>query len=230
MRNKIVDNWYNIAVLIAGAIAATIALGNWDQRIELLLFSLLFIQLHFFEEFMFPGGFPWAGMKAERGNTDPDTSHWELNDLSSFWGNEWFAIAVYVLPIFLPQVPFLTLAAFAFAFAELLMHLVFFNIRLRTWYNPGLFTTVVGLVPVSLMWLVPNVGAFGVLDWVLAIAWIAFNYWMAFVGPVFKKFGANKRYSFQRDMIMRSERHMNEEEKAQVIAYFDRIEKESAQQ
>ncbi|WP_283205875.1 HXXEE domain-containing protein, partial [Streptococcus agalactiae] len=39
------------------------------------------------------------------------------------------------------------------AFAELAMHLFFFNLSLKKWYNPGLLTTLVGLVPVSVYYL-----------------------------------------------------------------------------
>lgn len=127
----------------------------------------LFIQLHFFEEFGFPGGFPLITMLVELKSVETDTSKWDLNHLSAFFGNQWFAVIVYLLPIFCPNIPFLTLAVMIFAFAELAMHLFFFNLSLKKWYNPGLLTTLVGLVPVSVYYLAHDWKLYSGLDWFL---------------------------------------------------------------
>lgn len=69
-----------------------------------------------------------------------------------FFGNEWFALSVYLLPLLVPRVRVFTLAAIVFAFA-VLMHLFNFNIAIKVWYNPGMETAVFGLLPVSLNYL-----------------------------------------------------------------------------
>ena len=209
--NKFIENWYSISVYIAGALALILCLGSFGIREKMLLTSSIFIFMHFFEEFGFPGGFPWIGMRIELGIKNSDTSKWPLNQVNAMFGNFCFAVLVYLLPLFLPEVKFLTSAAAVFAFAEVLMHLIFFNIKLKTLYNPGLLTAVFGLLPVSVWYLNQTLGRgiFGWLDWVLAFAWIAFNYWLAFRSPIYKKLGnLSDKYGFATEDIKKSETYM----------------------
>lgn len=208
---KCIKNWYYIAVFVAGIFALILALGDWNLREKTLYAGLIFIFFHFFEEFGFPGGFPWIGMKIELKITDNNPKSWPLNQVSSMFGNVWFAIFVYLFPLFCFNVRFLTLAAVIFAFAELLMHLVYFNIELRTWYNPGLFTTVFGLLPVSVVYLnhALNQQLYTWLDLALAFIWIILNYWVAFRSPIYKHLGKmSDQYAFTEDEVNRAEKYM----------------------
>ncbi|EFR43476.1 hypothetical protein [Streptococcus pseudoporcinus] len=131
MKNFLIRQWYNISVYVAGFLGLVLAVGNWSLEGKLILASTIFIFLHFFEEFGFPGGFPWVAIKVELKLEEDDATKWELNSLSSWFGNWWFALAVYILALLLPGVKFLTLAVFLFAFAELLMHGIFFPVSLK---------------------------------------------------------------------------------------------------
>lgn len=210
MKKWIIKNWYLISAYIAGFFGLALALGDWSFTQKILLGSMIFIQLHFFEEFAFPGGFPWVGMKVEMRMVEDDPKKWPLNNLSAFWGNQWFAVAVYLLPLFIPQVRFLTLAVMVFAFAEILMHLVIFNIALKKWYNPGMFTAVFGLVPLSMAYLFKTLGT-GLYTWLdlgIAIVWIGFNYWMAFRSPIYQALGKKSNYAFSAEEVNRASRYM----------------------
>lgn len=210
MKNWILKNWYLISVYIASFIALILALGDWNFTQKMLLGSMIFIQLHFFEEFEFPGGFPWVGMKVEMKIVEDDPQKWPLNNASAFWGNQWFAVTVYLLPLFLPQVHFLTLAVMIFAFTELLGHLIIFNIALKTWYNPGTFTAVFGLVPLSVVYLFKTLGTglYSWLDLVIAIVWIGFNYWVAFRSPIYQTLGKKSEYAFSTEEVNRASKYM----------------------
>jgi hypothetical protein len=210
MKNWILKNWYLIAVYIASLFVLILVLGSWNFTQKILLAGMIFIQLHFFEEFAFPGGFPWVGMKVEMKMVDDDPKKWSLNNASAFWGNQWFAAAVYLLPLFLPQVHFLTLAAIIFAFAEFLVHFVFFNLSLKTWYNPGLFTAAFGLVPLSIVYLSKTLGI-GIYSWfdlVIALVWAGFNYWMAFRSPIYQTLGRKSEYAFSDEEVNRAAKYM----------------------
>ncbi|MGN0406534.1 MAG: HXXEE domain-containing protein [Bariatricus sp.] len=209
---RIIKNWYNISVFIAGALSLILALGSWDLKEKTLLASAVIIFLHFFEEFGFPGGFPWVGMRVERGIKDTDTKNWPFNQAAAMWGNFCFAVLVYIMPLFLPDIRFLTLAAVIFAFAEVLMHAFVFNIALKDYYNPGLLTAVFGLLPVSVFYLIKTweqqlyTGA----DLAAAIAWIVFNYWLSFLSPVYKQLlKLNDQYAFTADDVLRAERYIS---------------------
>lgn len=208
----IIRHWYELAVFVAGLVAVVLAVGQWNLLQTTILASLLVIHLHFYEEMGFPGGFPWVGINVELHIDERDSTRWTLNQLSSLWGNEWFAVLVYVLPLFMPQWHWLSLAAVIFAFAELAMHLVYFPLSLKMLYNPGFLTATFGLTPITIAYLVraPMTHLYHWLDWVLAIIWIIFNYWMAFRGPVYQRLGAMKQYSFTVEEVNRAERYMKQ--------------------
>lgn len=207
---KIVVHWYELAIYIAAGIAMVLALGTWSFEQRILLLSLCLLHIHFFEEFGFPGGFVWGGLKVENGQVDSDVGKWPLNMLSAWWGNEWFALSVYTVPLFLPQYHWLVLAAVIFAFAEVLMHVVVFNIGLRSWYNPGLLSALVGLMPVSIWYLLHTLpqGQFNWLDLVLAVIWIAFNYWMAFKSPICQYLTAKVDFRLSQREVLKAKPYM----------------------
>ncbi|MGM9524769.1 MAG: HXXEE domain-containing protein [Peptococcaceae bacterium] len=211
MKKKFFDTWYYTAVYIAAFFALLLVLGDWSVREKMLLGSLIFIFLHFFEEFGFPGGFPYIGMKVELGIDHKDTRTWPLNQVNAMFGNFCFAVLVYLLPLFLSELPFLTLAAAVFAFAEVLMHLLVFNVALKTWYNPGLLTAVFGLLPVSLFYFSQIWGQhlYSVADIALAIVWIVFNYWLAFRSPIYKTLGnLSGQYGFTEEEVNKADKYI----------------------
>lgn len=211
-KHSFLYNWYYISVWVAGLLAVILTVGGWNNREKLLLGSAAVLFLHFFEEFGFPGGFAPVGMKVELHITDKDARLWPLNQLNSMIGNWLFAVLVYLLPIFLPDVKFMTLAAAVFGFAEVLMHAVIFNAALKKWYNPGLVTAVFGLLPISIWYLSTIWGQrlYSMGDIALAIIWIAFNYWLVFRSPLYKRLGAmSDRYAFTPEEVARGDRFVN---------------------
>lgn len=81
---KVYKNWYHFEVYIAGIYIIMLGMGNWSNQGKILILGLIFIHLHFFEEFGFPGGFAFGGIKVERKVVDRDVSKWPLNHLSAF--------------------------------------------------------------------------------------------------------------------------------------------------
>lgn len=202
---KWIRRWYELVVYIAGGYALVLGVGHWSLQQHTLLLGLILIHLHFFEEFGLPGGFAWGGIKVEKGQVPIDVTTWPLNQLSALWGNEWFAISVYLSPLFFPQWHWLVLAAVIFAFAELVMHWVIFNVGLHSWYNPGSLTALLLVVPASwYLWQVVPSGQFNWWDLLLGIGWIAFNYWLAFRSPIFEWFNGHTQYTFSRADIEKS--------------------------
>lgn len=210
LSRKIINNWYYIAVYVGAIFGLIGLLGDWDLRMRTLLTGTMFIHLHFFEEFGYPGGFPWVGMKVELKSVDDNPENWALNRISSLFGNEWFAVFVYILPMFLKDVKFLTLAAVIFTFAELLMHLLYFPLSLKKLYNPGLFTVLVGLLPTSIYYFTQIWGQhlYSWTDALLALVWIILHYCIAFRSPLYKKLGAKKEYAFSKEEVDRARPYM----------------------
>ena len=193
-----INHWAPVS-LVLGILTALIAVfGPWDftQRVLIALAACAF--LHFFEEFWWPGGFPYVGVKVMLGKDEPDPSKWNANNLSSIFGNWGFLILVYVAALLLPQVRFLTLAAVLFSFLELLQHLVVFNVRLKRIYNPGIITAVFGMTPVSIYYLIntAGMGLYAWYDYVLAFVWVVAVFVFCFRSPLYWSLGKKEGYPF----------------------------------
>ena len=195
---KFVNNWHNISVYLAGitAVLAILLPVSMVQRLLLASVSILF--LHFFEEFGWPGGFPYMGVKVLLGKDERDTSKWNCNHLSSMFGNWTFLVMVYLLPVFLPGVRFLTIGALIFNFAELFMHLLLFNVRLKTWYNSGLITAVFGLAPISFYYFFTlfNPADFFWYDYAIAAVYFIAFFLFCFRSPLYWNLGKKSGYEF----------------------------------
>ena len=84
---RIINNWYNISVYISVAIFLIVAFFVTDSLQKVLLLSAAVLFLHFFEEFGWPGGFPYLGMKVMMGSDETDSTKWNCNNLNSMFGN-----------------------------------------------------------------------------------------------------------------------------------------------
>ena len=195
---KFVNNWYNISVYLASATALFAILLPIGMVQKLLLTSVSILFLHFFEEFGWPGGFPYMGVKTLLGSDEIDPAQWNCNNLSSLFGNWTFLLLVYLLPIFIPGVRFLTIGVFIFNFAELLMHLLLFNIRLKTVYNAGMISAVFGLAPISLYYFFVIFQPADYLwwDYVLAAVYFIIIFWFCFRSPLYWNLGKKSGYEF----------------------------------
>lgn len=193
---KIVNNWHYISVFLAGAVALAAILVPMAAVTKLLLAAIAVLFLHFFEEFGWPGGFPWMGMKVLMNSDEPDSSKWNVNNLSSMFGNWGFLLLVYILPLFLPNVRFLTLAAFMFLFAEVFMHCVLFPIRLRRLYNAGIITSL-GAGIIACCYFFGGVfqgDMFVWYDWVIAVVWFAVVFVFCFRSKLYWDLGKKPGY------------------------------------
>ncbi|MGI6032425.1 MAG: HXXEE domain-containing protein [Coriobacteriales bacterium] len=211
MFRRFVFSWYKISPFAAGILAIVACMGEWDLTEKMVLASTAVLFLHFYEEFGCPGGFPWIGLHVEMGVTDTDSKTWSLNQLNSMVGNWWFGIVVFPITLAFPNAHFLALAVALFAFLEVAMHLIGFNVPFRTLYNPGLGTALFGLMPLSIWYLVQTVptGLFTWVDIVLALVWIVFNYWLVFRSPLYKHLGKKSdRYAFTEEEVMLAKRYM----------------------
>lgn len=193
-----INHWTVVSVYLAGAVALLAIFLPFSLVQKMLLASILVLLLHFFEEFYVPGGFPYMGVKVLLGKDERDPKKWNCNNLSSMYGNWGFLLLVYVLPLFVPNVKFLLLAPMLFNFAELLMHLLAFNIRLRKCYNPGMITGVFFLPPISIYYFasVFEASMYAWYDYVLAVVWFIFVFWLSFRSPIYWSLGKKEGYDF----------------------------------
>ena len=193
-----VNHWAERSVYLAGLIALLAIFLPLTLTQKMLLASIMVLFLHFFEEFAWPGGFAYLGVKVLLGKDEPDQTKWNCNNLSSMYGNWGFLMLIYVLPLCFPGLKVLVLAAMMFNFAELLMHLVIFNLRLKTWYNPGFVTAVFGLTPISIYYFstVFDASMYAWYHYVIAVVWFVCVFWSCFRSPWYWWLGKKEGYQF----------------------------------
>ena len=196
--NNFVNHWFDRSVYLAVAVLLLAVFLPLTITQKLLMASIAVLLLHFFEEFGSPGGFAYMGVRVMLGKNEPDKSKWGANNLNSLFGNWGFLLLIYVLPLCLPNVPVLTLAAMMFSFLELFMHAFLFNIRLRQWYNPGMISGVFMLPPIAIYYFarVFDAGLFSWYHYVIAFVWIVFVFWFCFRSPLYWRLGKVAGYDF----------------------------------
>ena len=194
---KAVNIWHYISVYLAGLTALIALFAPVNPVQKCLLASITILFLHFFEEFGYPGGFPLMGMKVMMNSDEMDSTKWDANNLSSMFGNWGFLVLLYVLPLFLPNVRFLTLSAMMFLFAEVFMHLLLFPVKLKTFYNAGQITAVLGLGFIGCYYFttVFNPTMFVWYDYVLAVVWFVAVFMFCFRSKLYWNLGKKEGYA-----------------------------------
>lgn len=194
---KIVNNWYIISVYLAGFTALAAAFLTNDPMQKVLLASATMLLLHFYEEFGVPGGFPLMGVRIMLGKDEPDKTKWDCNNLNCMFGNWLALVMIYLLPLILPGVKFLFLSALFLSCAELVMHLILFNVKQKSLYNPGLITGVLGLAPVAIHYIIKylDTSVYVWHDYVLAFIYFAVVFWFCYRSPLYWNLGRKEGYT-----------------------------------
>lgn len=161
-----------------------------------LLLSAAVLFLHFFEEFGWPGGFPFLAMKVMMGSDETDSAKWDINNFSSMFGNWLPVIMLYILPALLLNVKFLTLAAMLLSVAELIMHLILFNVKEKTFYNLRVITAIFALAPIACYYFINiyQVSIYMWNDYVLGVICFGIIFAFCFRFPLYWNLGKKEDY------------------------------------
>ena len=193
---KIINNWHTVSIGLAAVSACIFLMGDWNATQKYLLASAVFLCLHFFEEFGFPGGFPYMGVKVLLGSAETDSSKWDVNNLNAMLSNWMALLLLYLLPLFIPGARFLLIGAIVLSIGEIIMHLLLFNIRLKQFYNPGLITGLFGIGTVVIIYLFTafNPSMYVWYDYVLGILYFFASFFFCYRSPMYWSLGRIKGY------------------------------------
>ncbi|CAH1059287.1 HXXEE domain-containing protein [Paenibacillus pseudetheri] len=147
-------NWYYIGGIIFVVLSFVIGFfgGDIDPIRKILLLSFMALLVHQFEEYALPGGFPPVWNIAISGEKNvPD--RYPLNKQSSLFVNTFLAYTFYVLPIIFPKWYWLGIMTMAFGFAQFIIHGIIINIKLKSFYNPGLAAVIFLHIPIGIYYL-----------------------------------------------------------------------------
>lgn len=148
--------WLYVITLISGIIlGVTAAKWNvWDLQTKIFAFATALLPIHVLEEWHFPGGFhTMYNLMADSEEVD----RYPMNQLSDMWTNfigvifGCIVLIVGVNPFFAVMQLFLCAAEiFGHTNGGIFLYKKYKSKGKRTIYNPGLFTTVFGYMPVAI--------------------------------------------------------------------------------
>jgi len=172
MINFFRKKWFDIGAILAVIVIKGILMYvNHMSNVSLALWmGFASLLLHQVEEYHWPGYFPEMLNKVLYKSKIPD--RYPLNANSAFIidvGIEW---TTYIVAAFLAESAlWLGIAVMVFSFGNFIMHAFYYNIKAKTFYNPGMVTSVIFLLPVSVFffWSVITGHIAGMWDYVIGI-------------------------------------------------------------
>ena len=169
-------HWYYIGAILFVALTFLLVFGLLPlSHVQvILLASFMAMLVHQFEEYAWPGGFPSMANIALSGEREaPD--RYPFNANQCFISNVFLTYAFYLSAVLFPDVIWLGLAQVMLGMLQILAHGLAANIKLKSFYNPGLGATVF-------------------LQWPIGIAYIAYvsqaglatplTYMLGFIGAI----------------------------------------------
>jgi Protein of unknown function with HXXEE motif len=172
-------HWYNIGLVVA-IITLVYLLFSWHSILivrRLILLNFVAILLHQFEEYGFPGGEPAIINMVIRPSQTPD--RFPLNQNSAMVINVLASYTFYLIPFYFPDIVWLGLAPVLFGFSQFIVHGIITNLKLKSFYNPGLGAVVLLHIPIGVYYIyeIHLAGLDTIWNWVIGIIYmIAFTY------------------------------------------------------
>lgn len=141
--------WFRFGGGLLVLIALGLAISHPQlTRIQwLLILNFMALLGHQLEEYQLPGGAPLVINRVIYDEHEL-TDHYPGNMQSIMIVNT-SAWVVYALAIVLPDLYWLGLGVILFSLFQILGHVVQMNLKLHTWYNPGMATTILLFLPIG---------------------------------------------------------------------------------
>ena len=194
--------------LFSAMVAGGYLISAWNELVllqKLLILNFIAVLIHQFEEYSWPGGFPAVANKVFLPGSKLERFMDPLNQNSSMVANLIFAYGFYLVPVFFPNVIWLGLAPVLLGLTmQVIGHVIYVNIKLRSFYSPGVAATVFGHVPIGVIYIyhiiannLVNLG-----DWLLAVVYMIVSMFLIFYIIEQKLLGdKHSPYPFDQDQM-----------------------------
>lgn len=143
--------WFDIGLVISFVIIKGILLHlNKMSNVSLALWmGFAALLLHHAEEYHWPGNFAqWINKLFYKGRlavNNPGQLHYSfIINVGVEWSS--FLLAAF----FVDRALWLGIAVMLFCFGNFIKHAIYYTLKSRTWYNPGMISSILFLLPVSL--------------------------------------------------------------------------------
>ncbi|MGN0406532.1 MAG: HXXEE domain-containing protein [Bariatricus sp.] len=207
--NFLRNNWYRAGLIFFAALSFFMIFWGCELLSDvqkILMASLMALPLHQYEEYVMPGGGPVVINRAFYG---------EQTKYRRYPGN-WNSIMIvnlsayifYIVALLFPQVIWLGIATMLFNLFQVLGHVFEMNIKLKTWYNPGMATSIFLFLPISLFYFIRMCGRNLVSgsDWILGAAALAGILAVTVILPVQCLKNENSPYEIPEEQVERFEK------------------------
>lgn len=143
------QHWFDIGPVIASGIVVYLVLAHPDGVVLLLWLNLIFLCLHQFEEYRYPGYFPGMINVVMFRSKQPD--RYPLNEQTAFIINAGIGWGSYLLAAILAErAVWLGIATMLVSVGNFIAHTFLFNLKGKTFYNPGMLTAILLFLPLSI--------------------------------------------------------------------------------
>ncbi|MFV0560531.1 MAG: HXXEE domain-containing protein [Enterococcus sp.] len=148
-----INKWYQVGALffVLITIYLVVVQPEYSATKFLLILNLLALFAHQFEEYQFPGGAPLIINRVVYDETKR-VDHYPGNSLSIMLVNV-SAWVIYAFSIEFSTIYWFGTGIIFFSLFQILGHVLQMNIKLKTWYNPGMFTTIFFFTPIGMLYL-----------------------------------------------------------------------------
>ncbi|MCC8022919.1 MAG: HXXEE domain-containing protein [Clostridiales bacterium] len=146
-------HWYDIGGIFFVALAFIMGFwgGEFSRLQVILIYSFMALLVHQIEEYAWPGGFPAIyNIAVAKEKAAPD--RYPLNANQCMITNGLIKV-FYLTAILLPDVIWLGFAQVLFGMLQFFAHGLLINIRLKSFYNPGLASVIFLHLPIGIYYI-----------------------------------------------------------------------------
>ena len=171
-------HWFDVGLVLAAATGLFVLIAHPTGIALVLWLNMIALLLHQFEEYRYPGYFP--GMMNKVMFSSPQPDRYPLNPNTALIVNLITGWLFYFLAaIFAEKALWLGVATILVSAGNFVAHTFLFNIKGKSWYNPGMLTAGLLFLPISVYFFVLSIrGSLAApLDWSLGVVLgVALNY------------------------------------------------------
>jgi len=171
-------HWFDLGVVLAVAVSIALFFTPLSPLSLVLWLSLIALFVHQFEEYRYPGYFPGMINLVLFASNQPD--RYPLNTNTALVVNVLIGWLFYALAaVFGETVMWFGIATILVSVGNFVAHTFLFNLKGKTFYNPGMVTADLLFLPIAVSFFVVIVQnhAATSLDWILGVGLgIALNY------------------------------------------------------
>jgi len=172
------QHWFDVGLVLALGVSLALLFTTLTPISLLLWISLIALFIHQFEEYRFPGYFPGMVNLTLFASKQPD--RYPLNTNTAFIVNVIVGWVFYFLAAVLgEQAIWLGIATMLVSVGNSIAHTVLFNLKGKTFYNPGMITADILFLPITVafFWFILQANMVTIPEWVGGVGLgIALNY------------------------------------------------------